>query len=227
MARVGIAARLLAVGRLSSSRQSQTSNFIFLLGGAAATGTVLTGVAYAEEETRRGYVPPRTKLSIYDEPEDRVTVVEEPSKLELGIRQARHEVSRTFSSTRNQLQLGVNEWIKLEQKFTDTLKRYVDQDEKLLPGALYVTVAGFAGSIVAKHRSFPVRMLTPTGFAAGAFVYLYPRTAKNVYSKLLEPQMAGTTVLDVGPKAANSLKGMLGVDGDSKNGTTPERERKS
>ncbi|KAJ3043302.1 hypothetical protein HDV00_005305 [Rhizophlyctis rosea] len=168
---------------------------------------------------RPGFIPPRKKLSIYDDQPEPALAQPEPSRLELAIRQA-------------QVQVAVDKWIDVEHKATATIKRYAAPGETLLPNALYVTVAGFAGSILTKNRSFPLRILGPTGLSLGAFTYLYPRTTHNIYKQTVAPQVEGTTVLDVAPKAASpfnnlvdQVKGLLGAGGGTE-GTEVKKEVK-
>ncbi|RKO87243.1 apolipo protein O-domain-containing protein [Blyttiomyces helicus] len=181
---------------------------LFALFGAAAVSS--PSLAFAEQGAR-GYVPPRQKPSIYDEPEFHPVVVEEPSKLELAIRETRYTVTDYFSSTRANVQTLVDRWISLERQITATVNEYTVPSEPFLPGALYVTVAGFAGSILARSRSFPLRFLSPLTLASGTFVYLYPRTAQNVYDrapaaiqKQLELLQGGPE--ETGPAAAAHIK---------------------
>ncbi|KAJ3037616.1 hypothetical protein HK097_003465 [Rhizophlyctis rosea] len=183
----------------------------------------------SQPDFRTGFIPPKKKLSIYDDAPEPVPLHDEPSKLELAIRETRHQVSDQFSSTRAQVQVAVDKWIRIEQSTAATVKQYAAPGEPLLPGALYVTVAGFAGSILTKHRALPLRLLAPTGLALGAFAYLYPRTTQNIYTQTKTTTTGpGVTVLDATPKVlspvtglADSLKGLFG----GSNGTESKEKK--
>ncbi|KAI8819862.1 apolipo protein O-domain-containing protein [Fimicolochytrium jonesii] len=167
--------------------QARAALVLGLSAGALAVLTVTAKDVHTEGSSSKpssaalaAYVPPREKLSIYDGPSDLTVRPEEPSSLELAIRETRHTVTAAFSTTRAQAQKLVNEWIKVEQKIGGTIGRYKADDENYVPGVLYVTLAGFAGSILTKRRSLGLRALTPPAFALAAFVYLYPRTFRNI-----------------------------------------------
>ncbi|KAJ3153661.1 hypothetical protein HDU86_005160 [Geranomyces michiganensis] len=147
------------------------------------------------------FVRPREKLSIYDAPKEDPIKPEEPSELELAIRQTRYKVTAAFAMTRSQVQKVVDEWLKVEAQAGAVVKKFVAPDEKLLPGAIYTTLAGFAGSIFAKHRSLPARIAAPTTLAATAFVYFYPHTSRNV-TNIAYQRATGTTG---GPLITDSL----------------------
>lgn len=84
-----------------------------------------------------------------------------------------------------------------ERKFNDSAKRFFDIEnnvtstiadlapdprtgEKVLPGALYVVVAGMAGSIMTRNRNILLRATVPVALAVGASKYLLPHTTRNV-----------------------------------------------
>ncbi|KAI9005965.1 apolipo protein O-domain-containing protein [Gaertneriomyces semiglobifer] len=194
------------------------------------------------------YVPPKTKKSIYDNPEEEFKTVDETSELELAVRkvvtpifqqsligrcpvqicsvcpfyhQTRHSVTAAFASTRSQFQGVVDSWIKLEQGVSDTVKAYAVPGEPLLPGAIYVTLAGFAGSIISKNRRFLIRAATPTAFTAAALGYYYPRTSRNVLfaSESAVSGKDGATIVDFVPNMTNPFKkladGFSGMFGSS------------
>ncbi|KAL2123235.1 hypothetical protein VTJ04DRAFT_3690 [Mycothermus thermophilus] len=71
----------------------------------------------------------------------------------------------------------------LEQSFTSTLASLApprESGERLMPGLVYVLVAGMAGSIVARRRGIVLRALTPLAFGYGAAWTVVPITMGNV-----------------------------------------------
>ncbi|KAJ3148221.1 hypothetical protein HDU89_004816 [Geranomyces variabilis] len=169
------------------------------------------------------FVRPREKLSIYDAPKEDPIKPEEPSELELAIRETRYKVTAAFATTRSQVQKVVDEWLKVEAQAGAVVKKFVAPDEKLLPGAIYTTLAGFAGSILAKHRSLPARVAAPTALAATAFIYFYPHTSRNI-TNMTYQRATGTTggplITDSLPdlpaavgSAVDAVKALVGADG--------------
>ncbi|KNC97447.1 uncharacterized protein SPPG_07368 [Spizellomyces punctatus DAOM BR117] len=186
----------------------RTAPFFAVSGGilSVAMGTMM--VVHTEGETAKPYVPPRTKRSIYDDSEEEFVPVEEPTQLELAIRQTRHTVTNQFATTRAQIQSVVDKWIHLEQQVTGTTKKYIAPGEPFLPGAIYVTLSGFAGSILAKNRSLLYRSATPATFALVAFSYFYPGTSRNIVSaayKSTTGRSEGPTFLDVFPQMSSAF----------------------
>ena len=60
------------------------------------------------------------------------------------------------------------------------IKSFKAPDEQLTPGALYVGVAGPFGSILARSRGLPTRVLLPPTLLALSFNHFLPKTASNV-----------------------------------------------
>ena len=72
---------------------------------------------------------------------------------------------------------------RLEHNFTSTLASLApprESGERLMPGSVYVVVAGMAGSIVARNRGVLLRGATPLAFALGAAWSVLPVTMGNV-----------------------------------------------
>lgn len=53
-------------------------------------------------------------------------------------------------------------------------------EEPLIPALIYVTLAGFTGSIIARKSNFVYRFLSPVALALGASAYCIPRTTNNI-----------------------------------------------
>jgi organizing structure protein 2 len=71
----------------------------------------------------------------------------------------------------------------LEQSFTSTVASLApprESGEKLMPGLIYVLVAGMAGSIVARNRNVLLRGAAPLAFGLGAAWTVLPVTMANV-----------------------------------------------
>ncbi|KAL2270144.1 hypothetical protein VTJ83DRAFT_2328 [Remersonia thermophila] len=71
----------------------------------------------------------------------------------------------------------------LERSFTSTVASLApprESGERLMPGFVYVLVAGMAGSIVARRRGFLLRAATPLAFGLGAAWTVLPITMGNV-----------------------------------------------
>ncbi|KAG0309812.1 hypothetical protein BGZ98_007546 [Dissophora globulifera] len=53
-------------------------------------------------------------------------------------------------------------------------------EEPLIPALIYITVAGMAGSIIARKSNFVFRFLSPAALGLGAAAYCIPKTTNNV-----------------------------------------------
>jgi organizing structure protein 2 len=62
---------------------------------------------------------------------------------------------------------------------TDRIKSIISPDEPLTPGALYVGVATLSGSIVARNRILPTRLLLPPIFLMTTAQHFLPKTTHN------------------------------------------------
>ncbi|TPX48848.1 hypothetical protein SeLEV6574_g01815 [Synchytrium endobioticum] len=130
----------------------------------------------------------RTKPPIYDEPEKARVVHDDPSTLELVIRDSRHKVTNAFAGTRERVRTVTDEWIAYENKLKTIVAGYAGPDDRVLPGALYVTIGFFAGSILARNRSIMGRTLFPAALAAGTFIYYYPTMSRNLGNRVIRAQ---------------------------------------
>lgn len=77
----------------------------------------------------------------------------------------------------------------LEQSFTSTVASLApprESGEKLMPGLIYVLVAGMAGSIVARNRNVLLRSATPLALGLGAAWVVIPVTMGNVSALVWE-----------------------------------------
>jgi organizing structure protein 2 len=87
----------------------------------------------------------------------------------------------------------------LEQAFTSTVASLApprESGEKLMPGLVYVLVAGMAGSIVARNRTVLLRGATPLALGLGAAWVVLPVTMGNVSALLWEYERRFPAVAD-------------------------------
>ncbi|KAJ3201778.1 hypothetical protein HK099_002098, partial [Clydaea vesicula] len=135
------------------------------------------------EEDKTFSPVPRKRLSIYHEEEVKDEVVEQPYQLELQIRSLRHSVTEFFKETNTAIQGYVNSWIQIEKAVKDSTTEYFSEHDRLLPGALYIMIAGFGGSILTKNKKLPTRLFTPILFSTSAFIFFYPEATKKLVTK--------------------------------------------
>ena len=64
----------------------------------------------------------------------------------------------------------------------ERLKSFKDPSESLTPSLLYVGVAALTGSVLARSRGLPTRILLPPTLTLIAFSHFLPNTASNVGS---------------------------------------------
>ena len=131
------------------------------------------------------------QLSIYDPPPEPVKLERAPpGPLETQIRNARLKTFKAVNSVDQEFRGLVNSWIGVEHRVEKTLKQVAPKKEEtpLIPGALYALVCGMAGSIVARNRMLPIRILTPITATIAASAYFIPEVTKNVYHLMLEQE---------------------------------------
>ncbi|KAI8981445.1 apolipo protein O-domain-containing protein [Pilobolus umbonatus] len=150
----------------------------------AAAGTVYASsmtTAYAEEKRSKSVYQ---KLSIYDEPEPKVVIVEAPTKLEEQVFIVQKYANETVEEGKSYVNSWVQKYEELENKVTSTINNTIDKNEEVFPNILYVGVAALAGTIIARNRNVVLRFLTSTALATGASYYLLPKTTQNVFQHL-------------------------------------------
>ncbi|KAJ3069439.1 hypothetical protein HDU98_007483 [Podochytrium sp. JEL0797] len=127
-------------------------------------------------------IPPRKRLSIYDEPSTPVVLAPaKPSAVEVALRSTRHSVSATFAETRTTLQSYATAYIDFEQRTLASLRPFTSPSEPLLPNALYVALATSGGLVMtaSSKRAMP-RIVVPMGLGAAAVAWWYPQTSQKV-----------------------------------------------
>ncbi|KAJ1558546.1 hypothetical protein HK096_010490 [Nowakowskiella sp. JEL0078] len=192
---------------------------------AFLTSLAVTGLATRtlHTEERDGvFTPASKKLSIYDPEDDSLIVDEEPTPLELTIRKTRHEITKSFASTNNEIQKVVNQWIDIERRARSTVSKFVDPTEKILPGSIYVTLTYFAGAIISKNRGLFTRIFTPPIFALAAFGYNYPGTGSIILSHV----PGSETISNAVEEGSKSISGVIAQARDSFHRITGKKEGK-
>ncbi|KAI8054975.1 apolipo protein O-domain-containing protein [Gilbertella persicaria] len=134
--------------------------------------TATTTTVFAEEK--------RTKLSIYDEPEPEVVIIESPTKLEEQVFYAQKYANETLEEGKTHVNGLVEKYKQLEHQVTTNINDTIDKNEEVFPNVLYVGVAALAGTIIARNRNIVLRFLTSSTLAIGASYYLLPKTTHNV-----------------------------------------------
>ncbi|CAK5280017.1 unnamed protein product [Mycena citricolor] len=124
--------------------------------------------------------PVKQKLSIYPAAEEEILLLNTPSDLELKIGETRRAVAGTLREAHSSVQGLVSQWIGIEGQVEARLKSLHAPNETLTPGALYAATALLAGTILTRHRAFPLRFLTPPIFGAVAFAHFLPQTSANI-----------------------------------------------
>ncbi|KAI8376122.1 apolipo protein O-domain-containing protein [Radiomyces spectabilis] len=151
------------------------------LATAAASAVVVASVSrspvYADERKP-------AKLSIYDDPEPEVVLIEAPTKLEEHFAVAQKYADETVAEGKSHLNNIQQRWNQFENDVDAVVDQTIAKDEELWPNVLFVGVAGLAGTIIARRRNFVLRFLTSAALAAGTSYYLFPKTTHNVCFQL-------------------------------------------
>ncbi|KAF9259038.1 hypothetical protein L218DRAFT_964022 [Marasmius fiardii PR-910] len=120
------------------------------------------------------------KLPIYPQPDPEIIAQQVPSELERQIGNARRTVCATYKDTHSRVQDVVSKWIGVEHAVEHRIKAIISPDETLTPGILYVGVATLTGSIIARTRSLPIRVLFPPTLLALSMNHFLPKTTSNL-----------------------------------------------
>jgi len=120
------------------------------------------------------------RLSIYPEPEPEIVLVETHNELERQIGSVRVKATGVYNNAQVQVQSAISKWIGVEEAVEHRVKSIIPKDEAFTPGILYIGVAALAGSIFARSRTLPVRVLLPPTLFILAFPQFLPKTSANL-----------------------------------------------
>ncbi|KAF9354864.1 hypothetical protein BGX34_010775 [Mortierella sp. NVP85] len=148
------------------------------------------------------------KLPIYDDPEPEMVVKEEPTRLDEAIRVARQETDRQILGMKHHFQMVTNKVVDFEKEAESNIKSVLVKEEEVMPAAIYVIVAGFAGSIVARRRNILLRFLTPVAFSAMAFGYFFPASSNRLIARASQSDVAKYLPQDL-QKQVRDLSGQV------------------
>ncbi|KAG8688337.1 hypothetical protein FRC08_011488, partial [Ceratobasidium sp. 394] len=128
--------------------------------------------------------PAPKKLPIYSPPEPEVLLVPTESELVDAIGRTRRILVRAGEDSRDGVQGIIGRWIQVERRIESRIKSLISPEEPVTPGILYVGVAALSGSVYARGRSLPTRLLLPPALFVGALNYFLPKTTHNVNAYL-------------------------------------------
>ncbi|KAI9231126.1 MAG: hypothetical protein BYD32DRAFT_467453 [Podila humilis] len=91
-------------------------------------------------------------------------------------------LTSTSSSSRNYTSDKSGDSPRREYKRTHFINQrpMISQEEELMPGLVYVALAGLTGSLVARQRGILAKMFTPAVFASAAGVYFMPHRTQSL-----------------------------------------------
>ncbi|KAI7816064.1 apolipo protein O-domain-containing protein [Gamsiella multidivaricata] len=164
-------------------------------------------VAFMEGKERK------QKLPIYDEPEPEMVVKEEPTRLDEVLRAARKETDRQILGMKYHLQMATNKVVDLEKEAEGNIKSVLVKEEEVMPAAIYVVVAGFAGSIFARRRNILLRFLSPVAFSALAFGYFFPSSSNRLIARANQSDLSKYIPQDL-QKQLRELTGQVSSTGN-------------
>ncbi|KAJ6460055.1 apolipo protein O-domain-containing protein [Mycena vitilis] len=128
--------------------------------------------------------PHLIQLSIYEPPPSEILLLDTPSALEAHIGTVRRTATGQYRQARDHVQGLVSRWIGVENKVEHRIKSLLPPDERLVPGVLYAGIALLSGSIVARHRALPIRLILPPVLGTAAFAHFLPKHSHNIRSYL-------------------------------------------
>ncbi|KAI9639406.1 apolipo protein O-domain-containing protein [Dioszegia hungarica] len=160
---------------------------------AAVAGSALLASPVYAEDLAKERLPTKVKpgrdasgdrLPIYADPEGSITLIETTHPISPYIAQARESTQSALAGASRYVEGGVSRWVGFERKVEREVKSVVPSDEPLIPGAIYVLIAGLTGSVLTRTRAFPIRWLAPPIFTIAAAPYFLPKTSANIRSYL-------------------------------------------
>jgi MICOS complex subunit MIC26 len=104
-------------------------------------------------------------------------------RLAVQIGRARLFLYEHATRAEDSINAGMARAFDMERSFTETVASLAparESGEKLMPGAVYVLVAGMAGSIVSRNRGLLLRTAAPLTLGLGAAWAVLPVTMGNV-----------------------------------------------
>ncbi|KAF9099034.1 hypothetical protein BGX27_000669 [Mortierella sp. AM989] len=162
---------------LRVTQSLKTKSLVAIGASVGLLASTSGAVAFAEGKERK------QKLPIYDEPEPEMVIKEEPTRLDEALRAVRKETDRQILGMKYHLQAVTNKVVDIEKEAESNIKSVLVKEEEVMPAALYVVVAGFAGSIVARRRNILLRFLSPIAFSAMAFGYFFPSSSNRLIAR--------------------------------------------
>ncbi|KAF8884523.1 apolipo protein O-domain-containing protein [Infundibulicybe gibba] len=148
--------------------------------------TLFSAAALGAVGLQEDFERPREKLSIYPSPTPDIVLLETPSPLEQQIGVARRRVMQAYGDAHTQVQGVVSRWIGVEHAVEDRVKSLIAPNESLTPGLLFVGIATLSGSILARSRMLPTRLLLPPAFFLISLNQFLPRTSANIAAYMAE-----------------------------------------
>ncbi|EMR09464.1 hypothetical protein PNEG_02406 [Pneumocystis murina B123] len=120
------------------------------------------------------------KLPIYNKEENEVTLIKiPPSTLQLKIRQSRNQLEKNVKDVSIKIEKIIDKWIGIENKVEKFTKELVPSNGEIISGGIYVMIAGMAGLILTRKRSFTIRFMTPIFISLAASTIFLPETHRN------------------------------------------------
>ncbi|QRV98394.1 Apolipoprotein O [Ceratobasidium sp. AG-Ba] len=143
------------------------------------------------------------KLPIYAPPEPEVVLVSTESELVDTIGRTRRILVRAGEESKDGIQGVIGRWIQVERRVESRVKSLISPEEPVTPGILYVGVAALSGSVFARGRSLPTRLILPPALFVGALNYFLPKTTQNVNNYLTSIERAHFPAVAEQHEAAN------------------------
>ncbi|QSL66569.1 hypothetical protein MERGE_000951 [Pneumocystis wakefieldiae] len=120
------------------------------------------------------------KLPIYNKEENEVVLVKvPPSTLQLKVCSSRNLLEKNVKNISMKIEQVVDKWIGIENKVEKITKELVPSNGEIISGGLYVMIAGMAGLILTRKRSFLIRFTTPIFISLAASTIFLPETHRN------------------------------------------------
>lgn len=112
------------------------------------------------------------------------------------MRVARKWLHSGLEQAQAQVDKAVDSYVAAERRVTNTVADLKAENEDLLPGSIYVLVAGLAGAIFTRRRNILLRATVPLATGVAAFAYFLPTTYRNTRALVWQYEQRAPALAD-------------------------------
>lgn len=100
-------------------------------------------------------------------------------------------------------------YLAAEKSATSTIAAIKEDDEDLMPGAVYVLISALSGSIAVRNRNILLRGVAPVVFGAAAFKYFLPQAYENTGKLIWRFEQKAPALANAHTQAQDQVNGLV------------------